>query len=221
MTIDIVPSIVPQDPARAIEQISRVRGFAQVFQLDIGDGVFTPRATLQSKDIPQSVLLGHQYEVHLMVAKPDAFVHEWLRRGPQRIILHAESNPSAFLIQEIEHEGIEPVIGLLAHTDLARLDPYVHLVQSFLFLSIDPPGGQGEKFIPAVVKKMQAFHQAHPSYTIEGDGGINESTMHEIIRSGATRLVMGSAIFNGIRAADEQYNYFMELARQYAQEGDI
>lgn len=221
MTIDIIPSIVPEDPARAIEQISRARGFAQVFQLDIGDGVFTPHATLQSKDIPQSILLGHQYEVHAMVEKPDAFVHEWISRAPKRIILHAESNPSAFLIQEIEHEGIEPVIAVLAHTDVTRLDPYIHLVQSFLFLSIDPPGGQGQKFIPAVAKNMQAFHRAHPSYTIEADGGINESTMQQMIRSGATRLVMGSAIFNGTRAADEQYRYFMELARQYAQEGDI
>lgn len=221
MTIDIIPSIVPRDPARVIEQISRARGFAQIFQIDISDGVFTPHATLQSKDIPQSILRGHQYEVHCMVAKPDEYVHQWLSRAPKRIILHVESDPSAFLIQEIGHEGIEPVIALLANTELTRLEPYMHLVQSVLFLSIDPPGGQGENFIPAVAQKMHTFHQVHPSYTIESDGGINESTMQTVIRSGATRLVMGSAIFNETRMADEQYRYLTELARQYAQEGNI
>jgi len=221
MTIEIIPAIIPFDASETAEQLATVRSFTRAAQLDIDDGEFTPRTSLQSSDIPKILLSGLEYEVHLMVKTPEKYVEEWMQRSPKRIIVHAESKPSALLLQEISHEGIEPVIALTAHTDLDALEPYLHLVRTVLFLCIDPPGDQGRKLLPFVLERVAVFHQKYPSYTIEVDGGINEETMKKVIASGATRLVVGSAIFSGEKPPAEQYLYVQQLAEQCVQNGNI
>ncbi|PIS41780.1 MAG: hypothetical protein COT25_01240 [Candidatus Kerfeldbacteria bacterium CG08_land_8_20_14_0_20_42_7] len=216
MNVEIIPAIVPMDEIRMTEQISQIRAFAQTLQVDITDGIFTPHKTLQSVDIPESLLRGLSYEVHIMAEQSDEIVNQWIRRSPKRIIIHAETHPSALLLQQIEHEGIEPMIALLAPSSLTLLDQYLHLVQSILFLSIDPPGDQGRSFIPNVLKKMRDFHILHASYAIEADGGINEETMQKAMQSGATRLVVGSELFSNKRPPDEEFIYLTQLAHQYA-----
>lgn len=210
--IEIIPAIVPIDIERTVQFLQVVRGFSHLVQIDIGDGKFTQRPTLDISDIPKSAYDNLNVEAHLMVRDVQSEIAKWIPRRPKRVVLHAESKPSAQIIQTLQHEGIEVVIGLNAESDNALLEPYTHLVSTVLFLCIAPPGDQGRPFIHHVLQKIINFHRTCPAITIEADGGIDEKTLEPVVRAGATRLVVGSAIFSGDRHPAEAYTYLRQLS---------
>jgi ribulose-phosphate 3-epimerase len=62
------------------------------------------------------------------------------------------------------------------------------------------PGAGGQKFIPESLMKIQTLSKEIESQglsiPIQVDGGINSDTTLEAVRSGASILVAGSAVFN-------------------------
>lgn len=213
--IEIIPAVVPLDKLKTVELITQIKGFSDILQIDVGDGEFTKHKTL-SIDIFSESLFSHvDLEAQLMVRDLQSEVERWVPYRPKRIILHVESKPSAFLIQQIQHEGIEVGIGICAETDIAVLQPYLHLVNNFLFLSISPPGEQGRPFIPEVLQKIKSFHTKYPAAVIEVDGGVDENTMMPLVRAGATRLAIGSGIFSADRSPAEQYVMLRQIMLEY------
>jgi ribulose-phosphate 3-epimerase len=215
--ITLIPAIVPQDVERTVQLLQVVRGFSHTVQIDIGDGEFTKHATVDINKIPKSAHETLQVEAHLMVRDIESEIAKWIPRRPKRVILHAESKPSAQIIQTLQHEGIEVGIGLNADSDNALLDPYMHLVSSVLFLCITPPGEQGRPFIHRVLHKIKSFRARFLAITIEADGGIDEETMEPLIKTGVTRFVIGSAIFSTERHPAEAYTYLRQLALDIVQ----
>lgn len=212
--IEVIPAVVPREVSQTVGLLSVIRRFTDVVQIDVGDGVFTKHRTLCREKIPDQELVGLHIEVHLMVEDIATEVKKWMNIQPKRIIMHVESKPTAQLIQMIKGKGIEPVIGLKAETDISLLSPYAHLVDTFLFLSISPPGEQGRPFIHEVLEKIRVFHKKYPALTIECDGGINELTMIPLLKHGVTRFVMGSGLFSAERPAIEQYTIIKAKLRE-------
>jgi ribulose-phosphate 3-epimerase len=62
------------------------------------------------------------------------------------------------------------------------------------------PGFGGQKFIPYTVEKLRRARRwiDERNYTclVEVDGGIDATTVPEVVKAGAQMLVSGSAIFN-------------------------
>ncbi len=63
-----------------------------------------------------------------------------------------------------------------------------------LFLSVHP-GFYGSKFLPEVLDKIVAFRSTNPNMEIGIDGGIKESNIALVARSGVDIIYVGSAIF--------------------------
>ncbi len=62
------------------------------------------------------------------------------------------------------------------------------------------PGFGGQKFMPAMLPKIAAIRAeaqriGRPALDIEVDGGIDLSTVEDVVRAGANLLVAGSALF--------------------------
>ena len=68
-----------------------------------------------------------------------------------------------------------------------------------LLMSVNPGFG-GQKFIPQVLRKMEALSALKASrglsFDIEVDGGVNEQTAPLCRSAGATVLVAGNAVFS-------------------------
>ena len=81
---------------------------------------------------------------------------------------------------------IDVIINLLDQIDLV------------LIMSVFPGFG-GQKFIPEVVKKIEALNkikmEKNLKYDIEVDGGINFSNSKIVLNAGANILVSGTTIF--------------------------
>jgi ribulose-phosphate 3-epimerase len=78
-------------------------------------------------------------------------------------------------------------------------------VDSVLFLTVHP-GFYGSKFIPEVLNKVVELRQSRPAIEIGVDGGIKESNIVQVSRSGVDAVYVGSAIFLQPKPAEKYYD---------------
>jgi ribulose-phosphate 3-epimerase len=79
-------------------------------------------------------------------------------------------------------------------TTVSAILPLVNEVDSVLLLTVNP-GFYGSKFIPEVMDKVVELRRACPDVEIGVDGGIKESNITQIARTGVDVIYVGSAIF--------------------------
>lgn len=80
---------------------------------------------------------------------------------------------------------------------MALLKPFLSECENALVMSV-MPGFGGQKFDPRGKEKLAWIREnASPEMLRSVDGGVNETTLMDCKLSGATGLVMGTAIFRG------------------------
>ena len=83
-------------------------------------------------------------------------------------------------------------------TPLALCEEVLEECDMVLLMSVNPGFG-GQKFIPQVLRKIEALSALKAarglSFEIEVDGGVNDRTAPLCRQAGATVLVAGSAVF--------------------------
>ncbi len=201
------------------DKLSQVEGIAPVVQIDVMDGRFvrerswpyTPggadefRQMVEESDgLPfwNSV----DFEVDLMVERPEEVIDGWIQAGVRRLIVHIESTEhmsdiigdvaSRFLIPG-EEPSVELGIALNIDTPLAAVEPYMEHVSFLQFMGIAEIGYQGQPFDVRVLQKIVTMREAYPEVIISVDGGVNFETAPLLLVAGADRLAVGSALFDG------------------------
>jgi pentose-5-phosphate-3-epimerase len=71
-------------------------------------------------------------------------------------------------------------------------------------MSIAQLGKQGAAFEPRIIPRIEELRAMYPSTTIAIDGGVSEKNIAELVRAGATRFGVGSAIS---KASDPKVAY--------------
>jgi len=83
-------------------------------------------------------------------------------------------------------------------TPVQMLDEVLDIVHHVLVMSVNPGFG-AQKFISGSPRKIEALAQIRErrglSFRIEVDGGVDLTTIGEVVRAGAELLVAGSAVF--------------------------
>ncbi len=209
MKREIIPAILAKDFADFKKKLVAVRALRPpMIQIDVADGTLTPwRAFGDAKKIQKLSL--PPYEVDLMVGNPEKAALEWILAGAKRIIFHIEPlrNPEV-VIDLVRLYNRKVGIALSPGTSLKAIEPYVSLVDLIQFKGVEP-GKSGQKFIPAVLKKIKALHQRYPKLPIAVDGGVNLTTIGSLIRSGASIFGMTSAIMG----ADDPMDAYKKFKR--------
>jgi len=153
-------------------------------------------------------------EVDLMVSSPEMVVDLWLRTEVERIVIHMESTEKMEWILESFSKKFgeikEPSVGavkigiaLNTTTPNSKLDEWINKADFIQFMGIEEIGFQGNPFDEKVIEKIKDFREKHPEKEISVDGGVDLGNARELIKSGADRLVIGSAIFNSENPNEE------------------
>ena len=197
----IIPAVVPKNLGDLEARAGLFSEFALWTQIDIDDGDFTkdnnwPIEGLSGKGFPQKP----SFEVHLMVADAAKIGLEVLAAGAKRIIAHVESfqdeQEIAVAIRAWRSAGAEEVgIALLLETPLARADGLTDFVDFVQLMSIAKIGHQGERFDEQALQRVEELHANYPDMMVAVDGGISLANVEALVRAGANRLVVGSALF--------------------------
>jgi ribulose-phosphate 3-epimerase len=184
------------------EQVAEAEaGGADMIHIDIMDGHFVPNLTFGSI-VVQSIRswTSLPFDLHVMMAEPDAFIPEFAKSGADSITVHAEACTHLHkVVQQIKEEGKRASVAISPATPISAIEEILDELDQVLVMTVNPGFG-GQAFIGSVVPKiarMRALIDERGLKTdLQVDGGISVATADTVVQAGANVLVAGSAVYN-------------------------
>jgi ribulose-phosphate 3-epimerase len=194
----IAPSILAADFARLGAQVQEVvDAGARVIHVDVMDGHFVPPFSMGPQVLSALTdlgLEGVEYDVHLMVERPERHLADFAKAGAHNITVHAEATPHLnYVVQQIRELGCTAGVAVCPSTPL---DVYRELDVDLALCMTVNPGWGGQAFIPSSPDKIARLRTLlGDGPELEVDGGIDVATAGPAAQAGATLFVAGSAVF--------------------------
>lgn len=208
----ILPAALSDNEEELKAQIEKISPLSEDLHVDYSDGAFVASKTVDWQlllDLPE-YYFNNNFYLHLMCQRPLAIAKTALRQGFAGVTLHVEAVNNSDLA-EIKLLGQYGAVGLAIKigTPLAKIAPYIKLVDSITVMTIEA-GGQGREFQKNGLENIKGLRVQGYKGTIIADGGINETTIEETIAAGADKLVVGSALVK----SDNPQETFIRLLAQ-------
>ncbi len=182
------------------KDVEMVNEHADIFHLDIMDGVFVPNLSYGFPVVEAIAKKARKpMDVHLMIVEPEKYIERFAKTGAEMISFHlnAAEDPAAVL-KLIRSYGVKA--GLVINPDLPveSLFPYLKEADFILLMSVFAGFG-GQKFIEETYGRVSALkaeiERQGLDIPIEVDGGVSASNAAALVAAGAEILVAGSAVF--------------------------
>ncbi len=209
--IQIAPSLLSADFSSIREELVKLEeAKVDYIHFDVMDNHFVPNLTFGSKfikdlrkytDIP--------FDIHLMIDSPEKWVDQFLEAEGDNYTFHIESTHEVLeLAKKVKGQNKGFSLSVKPNTPIETLFPYLDLLDMILIMTVEPGFG-GQSLIKDTLPKISTLKKIIKSkdlpIKIEVDGGVNLSTLSDVIDHGADVLVMGSAFFK-----NDHYPGFME-----------
>ena len=215
-SIEIIPTVVPHSLDDVSAVIRRFESFASAVHIDAGDGIFVQNKTwfpLFGDTIPRSDEIF--FEAHLMVEEPRKQGIAFIEAGCKRIIAHVEAFASTEetrgAMDAWKERGAEAGLAVLIDTPLEVLEPLIPACDEVLVMSIATLGKQGAPYDARAVPRIFELHRTYPNLRIAVDGGVSGENIASLVKAGATRFSIGSAISKSADPASA-YRHLLSLA---------
>lgn len=196
----IAPSMLSADFLHLEKDVYMVNRLADIFHLDIMDGVFVPNLSYGFPIVEAMARRAEKpLDVHLMIVHPERYVDRFAAVGADMISFHlnAAENPSAVLAQ-IRSHGVKA--GLVINPDIPveSLFPYLKECDFVMLMGVYAGFG-GQKYIPETTERLRILKdeivRQGLDVKLEVDGGVTPENIAEIVGAGVDIVVAGSAVF--------------------------
>ncbi|MBO8484533.1 MAG: ribulose-phosphate 3-epimerase [Bacteroidetes bacterium] len=196
----IAPSMLSADFLHLEKDIRTVNSCADIFHLDIMDGVLVPNI---SYGFPVVEAIASKAEkpmdAHLMIIRPEKYVERFAQTGVSMLSAHLEAMEDPVSVMgQIRSYGIKAGIAFNPDIPVEKVFPYLDSCDFVLVMSVFAGFG-GQKFIEATFGRVQALKaeilRRGLDVKIEVDGGVSPANSAALAEAGADILVAGSAVF--------------------------
>ena len=198
--VQIAPSMLAADFLHLEKDVQMVNDYADLFHLDIMDGVFVPNLSYGFPVVEAIASMAKKpLDVHLMIVHPENYVKRFAEVGAGMISFHlnATEDPDAVLAA-IRESGAKA--GLVINPDIPVESLYPHLKNcDYILLMSVFAGFGGQKFIEDTYQRVRTLKaeidRQGLEIPIEVDGGVSASNAAALVAAGAEILVAGRAVF--------------------------
>ena len=197
--VEFAPSLLASDFSNLKEEVKKVDN-AEYLHLDVMDGHFVPNLTFGPKLINDLRKYSDlKFDTHLMIDNPEKYIETYAEAGSDLITIHEETTKHTHrVIQQIKNNDCKAGIALNPGTPIDNLEYILPDLDLVLIMSVNPGFG-GKSFIPQILVKIErlatVIEKRGLNLKIAVDGGIKDSNIVDVVRSGADIIVAGSAIF--------------------------
>lgn len=202
--IQIAPSMLSADFLHLEKDVEMVNGCADIFHLDIMDGVLVPNISYGFPVIEAIAKKAVKpMDAHLMIVHPEKYFERFAKTGVKMMSFHLEAadrdgNDPAEMLDMIKSYGIKAGLAINPNIAPERVFPYLEKADYILVMSVFAGFG-GQKFIETTYDRICAIKseisRIGSSCQIEVDGGVSPSNASALAAAGAEILVAGSAVF--------------------------
>ena len=182
------------------KDVETVNRHADLFHLDVMDGIFVPNISFGFPVIEAIASKATKpLDVHLMIVEPERYVERFAKVGAEMISFHlnATKDPSAVL-KQIRSLGVKA--GLVINPDIPVEDLFPYLKEAdFILLMSVFAGFGGQKFIETTYDRIRTLRaeieRQGLTLPIQIDGGVSSENAKALAEAGAEIFVAGSAVF--------------------------
>jgi ribulose-phosphate 3-epimerase len=199
--VKVAPSIIAAKFSEFQKEIAAVeRAGADLLHLDVMDGVFVPNITFGPMVVAAiNDVSTVELDAHLMIAKPEKYLEQFIDAGLEWISFHLEATDKAEqCIEYIQRRKVKAGLAINPPTPLDEVRHYIERLDYLLIMTVNP-GFYGQKFIEEVLRKIEDAREYITKKgldcLIQVDGGINAANALQVCRAGADIVVAGAGIF--------------------------
>lgn len=137
-----------------------------------------------------------------MILNPERHIEKFVKSGADNITVHAETTYHLdALINKIKSFGKKASVAINPATPVCLIENVLGMVDMVLVMTVNPGYG-GQKFIDYTLEKIRNLSELRERkgyrFEIEVDGGINEQTVVECVKAGASVIIAGSYVFDSV-----------------------
>ena len=169
--VRIAPSMLSADFLHLEKDVETVNAHADIFHLDIMDGVFVPNISYGFPVVEAIARKARKpMDAHLMIIRPEKYIGRFAEAGADMLSFHlnATDTPSEALAM-VKDAGMQAGLAINPDIPVESLFKYLHECDFVLIMSVFAGFG-GQKFIETTYSRI-------------------ETVKNEIMRSGLSCLV--------------------------------
>lgn len=196
----ISPSMLSADFLNLGKDVRMVNEHADLFHLDIMDGVMVPNISYGFPVVEAIAAEAKKpLDVHLMIVNPEKYIGRFAKAGASMISFHAEAADDPAAILEMTREtGVKAGLAFNPDYPLEKVLPLIEKCDYVLIMSVFAGFG-GQKFIEGTWERLETVRKWIDSHgldcKVEVDGGVTPDNAAALSAAGADILVAGSAVF--------------------------
>lgn len=196
----IAPSMLSADFLHLEKDVETVNSCADIFHLDIMDGVLVPNISYGFPVVEAIASKASKpMDAHLMIIHPEKYVERFAKTGAAMLSVHLEAmeDPSA-VMGLIRSCGMKAGIAFNPDMPVEKVFRYLDCCDFVLVMSVFAGFG-GQKFIESTYERIRTLKSEIDrkglDVMIEVDGGVSPANSSALAAAGADILVAGSAVF--------------------------